>query len=160
MRTTCNENLSTSFSALGYEESFTFVDTKLVVGYSCAAIAGLLYFYDKKYGFEKTYNLTILCLVIYFILSLFYYYLTNTDKYANVNYIGYDKGNSKVLVATWTTKYDPVYYMRIRFNEDKNNEITTNIEFMKLFDKAGYYHPQEMTNFVKTTLENSNKKNI
>lgn len=158
LRTTCDDNLYASLSEFGYTQSFSLIDTKLALGYLTTLIAGLLYLADKKYGFEKTYNVTVISVVVYFIISGFLLYLTSNRKHKDVKYIGYDESNKKILVATWTTKHDPIYHLKIRFNDKEETEITTGFEFMKVFDAFGYYKQDEMTRVLKNEIEKVHKK--
>ena len=114
---------------------------------------------DKKFGFEKTYNATVISVILYFLISAILLYLTSTKKYKDVKYIGYDESNYKILVATWTQKYDPIYHLKIRFNDDENSPIDISFEFMKVFDAFGYYKQDELTRLLKNELEKVNKKN-
>lgn len=158
LRATCDDNLHASLSELGYTQSFSLIDTKLALGYLTVVIAGLLYVVDKKFGFEKTYNVTVLSVILYFLISGILFYLTSTKKYKNVKYIGYDESNKKILVATWTNKYDPIYHLKIRFNDDESLAIVTSFEFMKVFDAFGYYKQDELTRLLKNELDKINKK--
>lgn len=157
LRTTVDENLTTSLSALGYNESFTLIDTRLALGYLTALIAAGLYFVDKKYGFDKTFNITVAAVVAYFAISGILWYYTSTAQYKNVKYVGYSDKKEKITVATWTSKYDPVYHVKIT---TQGQEITTEFEFMKLFDGMGYYKEEQLTNLLKAELEKVNKKSI
>jgi len=143
---------------LGYTQSFSLIDTKLALGYLTVVIAGLLYVVDKKFGFEKTYNVTVLSVILYFLISAILFYLSSTTKYKNVKYIGYDEKNQKILVATWTEKYDPIYHLKIRFNDEESSSIVTSFEFMKVFDAFGYYKQDELTRMLKNELEKIDKK--
>lgn len=159
LRTTCDDNLHASLSELGYTQSFSLIDTKLALGYLTVVIAGLLYIVDKKFGFEKTYNVTVISVVLYFLISAILYYLTSTKNYKNVKYIGHDESNNKILVATWTQKYDPIYHIKIRFNDNEDSAVVSSFEFMKVFDAFGYYKQDELTRLIKNEIEKVNKKN-
>lgn len=158
MRTTVDDNLTTSLSALGYNESFTLIDTKIALGYLTAIIAGGLYFYDKKYGFDKTFNLTIVAVLAYFAISGILWYYTSTPQYKNVKYIGYNDKKEKITVATWTSKFEPIYHVKITTSEGQ--QIDAQFEFMKLFDGMGYYKEEQLTKLIKAELEKVNKKSI
>lgn len=149
-------------SELGYAQSFSLIDTKLAVGLVSVSIAGLLFYVDKKYGFERTYNVTIISVVLYALLTAFYYYLSYLPKYKNNKFIGYADSGEKILIAGWTRKHTPTYFVRIEVStiDGKSQSSETKIEFTKLFDGFGYYKQEHMTNFLKAEVEKLQKKNL
>lgn len=163
MRTTVDENLATSLAALGYTQSFSLIDTKLVLGYLTVLIAVGLYFADKKFGFNAIFNQTVAAIVIYSILNVALWYLTLTAAYKDVKYIGHDNKGNQIKVATWTTGYEPLYHVKISTTtgtKKKVNTLESTFEFTKLFDGIGYYKEEQLTKLFETELEKIGKKSI
>lgn len=159
LRTTCDDNIVLSTSELGYTQSFKLVDTKLATGLISVAIAGLLFYVDKKYGFVATYNVTVASVCVYGALSLFYYYLAYHPQYKNNKFVGYADNGEKLLIAGWSKKHTPTYYVRLDL--EKNGHLSTSeasIEFTKLFDGFGYYKQEAMTVFLKAEIEKLQNK--
>ncbi|WLF80225.1 signal peptidase complex subunit spc2 [Lodderomyces elongisporus] len=140
-----DEQLGSILQQLGYEESFTLTDIKLGLGLVSVAIAGLLFLADKKYEFKDIYGLTAASCFIYAILNGVLFLVNR--KYKNVKYIGYSKGN-KLVIATETTKYDPIYFLTI-------NGKRAQIPFSKIYDSIGYLDRDE---FSKLLSREINKK--
>lgn len=157
MRTITDENLSDVLGSLGYTESFTVTDLKLGLGVLTVIVSGLLFMVEKKFSFNESYNITVMSLVVYFILSGILWYLTQSKSYKNVKYIGHDDSNNKITIATNTTKYDPIYNIEIRFG-DNGKPVKTNIEFMKLFDTFTTFHPDNLKELIGKEIEKVSKK--
>lgn len=106
---------------------------------------------DKKYGFESTFNITIVAVLLYAVASVVLYYYSSVGGYKNNKYIGYNDKGEKILVAAWTVKYNPVYHLKIVLND--REEITAELDFTKVFDGWGYYKQEETTEFLKAVIE-------
>lgn len=137
---------------LGYDELHLLGDFKLVLGYLTVAIAGILFYLDKKYTFAELFNVTAGSVVVYFIISSLLYLVNHQNK--NVKYIGYKK-EEKITVAGWTDKYNPTYNIEIKVN----GEVVGSGEllFGEFFDVGGYYQNEEFGNLVKGVLERKNQ---
>ena len=158
LRTTVDDNLATSFAALGYTQSFTLIDTKIAIGLVSVAIAGGLYLADKKYGFEATYSLTVASIVVYGLLNAVHWYLSNSLGYKNVKYIGHDDRGRKVTVKGWTESFNPLYHFIV--SVDGRPPVEGSFEFMKVFDGLGYFKEEQLTQVLGKELEKVNKKGI
>lgn len=151
MLTTSDENLASAFGELGYSESFALTDTKLALGYLTVLIAGLIFLGDKKYEFNEIYYITAFLVVLYSIISLILMYFTSHKKYKNVKFVGYNDDNNKIVVVTWTEKYDPIYNVEIRIDDDKQIK-KFKLEFAKFFDAFGYYKRDEFIKLIKEQI--------
>lgn len=158
LRNAVDDNLAASLGELGFSQSFTLVDAKLALGVATVLIAGGLFLADKKLGFEKTYTLTVVAVVLYFALSALQLYLTSSKKYKNNKFVGYNDKKDKIAVYSWTTKFDPVYHVKIVLNDA--DAITSKIEFASVFDAFGYYKPDNTTALFRTELANLAKKDL
>lgn len=137
---------------LGYEQSFTLIDTKLALGYGTVAIAGILFYMDKKLPFKDTYYCIVVCVVLYAIISaILYYYTSGPEK--NNKYVGYNDGKQKIAVHTWTSKYDPIYNVKIVLNDNIESAILVDIPFTKFYDAFGFYNQGAFTELITKAME-------
>lgn len=137
---------------LGYEQSFTLIDTKLALGYLTVAIAGLLFYMDKKLAFKDTYYYVIACVALYGIISAILYYFTAGPE-KNNKYVGYTDDKKKISVYTWTSKYDPIYHVKILSNDNVDSATLVDIPFTKFYDAFGFINQEVFTGLVKEALE-------
>lgn len=158
LRNAVDDNLAASLGELGFSQSFTLIDAKLALGVSTVLISAALFVADKKLGFEKTFTLTVVAVVLYFTLSALQLYLTSSKSYKNNKFVGYNDKKEKIAVYTWTTKFDPVYHVKIVLNDKES--VTSKIEFAKVFDAFGYYKPDNTTALFRTELANLAKKDL
>lgn len=156
MRNHTDEQLPLSLQSLGYDQSFTLIDTKLALGYLTVAIAGLLFWMDKKYVFKDTYYAVIACVVLYFLISTVMWYL-NYGTYKDNKYIGYNDSNQKISVYTSTTKYDPIYNVKIVLNDQFDAALEVPLPFTKFYDQFGYYNQEALTTLLKEALQKKNE---
>lgn len=158
LRTIVDENLSDVLGSLGYTESFLLTDIKLGLGLVTVALAGSLFLIEKKLDFFESINLITLILVLYFIASGAILYLTVLKKYKNIKYIGYDDKNNKITIITESKKFEPIYSIEIRFGEDEEKVVKTQVEFMKLFDTFTAFHAENLKEIIGEQLKISRKK--
>ncbi|ABN66300.2 predicted protein [Scheffersomyces stipitis CBS 6054] len=158
LRQNTDDNLPAALEGLGYEESFKLVDTKIALGLSTVAIAGGLFAIDKKYDFKESYWITVAALAVYFVISLVMLVVNNQNK--NVKYIGYSSKGKKITIAAWTTKYDPIYHVKVTFNDDPKSTTTAELPFAKFFDLTGYFSRNAFSKLLSSHIEKIEKKDI
>ncbi|KAK6465866.1 putative signal peptidase complex subunit [Scheffersomyces coipomensis] len=145
LRQTTDDNLSSVLTQLGYDESFKITDIKLALGVSTVAIAGLLFLVDRKYSFDESYNVVVISIILYSIFSAGLLYLNRI--YKNVKYIGYTEKGEKIIIAGWTVKFDPLYYIKITLND--KTTIESSLKFNEFFDVVGYFNRDAFTTLLK-----------
>ncbi|QPG76085.1 hypothetical protein FOA43_003471 [Brettanomyces nanus] len=138
LRNECDEHLSGALSKVGYEQSFSLVDTKLVIGYSCVILAGLMYYVEKKY--KNDFNnpdyvmYTELFVVLFFVLE-FVWYLFSKFVEKSIKFVG-TKGHKTLKVSSHLkSKEDPVYYLEFDLDGTVDEE---QVEFTRLFTADGF----------------------
>lgn len=159
MRTVVDDNLQASLGKLGYAQSFTLTDLKLALGYMTIAIAGGLFYLDKKFEFKDAYNFTVAGIVVYFIISGIHLFFTS-GKFKNNKYVGYNDSKEKILISSWTNKYEPTYHYKIVINDDESRAITSQFPFTSVFDSFGYYKSDLTTEILQKELEKFGKKDL
>ncbi|KAM9886554.1 hypothetical protein OXX79_014115, partial [Metschnikowia pulcherrima] len=65
LRTAADDALPELFQQLGYEQTFTLIDIKLALGLSTVAIAGGLYYLEKKVPFKDSYYMIMASIAVY-----------------------------------------------------------------------------------------------
>lgn len=150
LRNATDEYLPELLESLGYEQSFTLIDAKLGLGLLTVAIAGLLFYLDKHYSFKDTYYVIIGCIVVYFLISMAHLYLLSGPE-KNNKYVGYSDSKQKILVHTWTSKYDPIYNVKLFVNDKEQADLQ--IPFTEFFDSFGYLNKEAFTGLLKTGLQ-------
>lgn len=158
LRMIVDENLSDVLGSLGYTESFLFTDIKLGLGVITVVLAGLLFLVEKKMDFFESINLITFILALYFIVSGVLLYLNVMKKYKNVKYVGYDDSNNKITIVTDSKAYEPIYSIEIRFGEDEDTIVKTQVEFMKLFDTFTNFHPENLKEVIAKEIKIHSKK--
>ncbi|KAK6456679.1 signal peptidase complex subunit 2 [Scheffersomyces xylosifermentans] len=156
LRQNTDDNLPSVLTELGYDESFKLIDTKLALGYSTVVIAGLLFLVDKKYDFKQSYGVTVFSVVLYFIISSILYYINYTNK--NVKYVGYTEKGKKIVIATWSSKYDPIYNVRVTL--DGKNTFTAQLKFNQFFDIVGYFNRDAFKELLLAEIAKTQKKDL
>lgn len=115
------------------------------------AIAGFLFWLDKKYTFKDTYWIVFGSIVLYFLISVVMFVLNIAPGFKNNKYVGYN-GKDKVAVFASTTKYDPIYNVKIVRNDNEQSAVEAQIAFTKVFDGFGYLNHAAATEEFKTLL--------
>lgn len=105
---------------------------------------------EKKFSFNESYNITVLTLAGYFILSAVLWYLSLSKNYKDIKYVGQDDSNNKITIVTRTPKYDPIYQLELRIGD---KSVHTSIEFMKLFDTFGTFQPDNLRELISKEIE-------
>lgn len=156
LRNATDDQLPFALETLGYQQSFTLIDTKLALGYLTVAIAGLLFYMDKKFAFKDTYYAVIACVAAYFVISTIMLYFTSGPQKDN-KYIGFNDAQQKILVYSWTSKYDPIYNVKIVLNDNTDSAVEAALPFTKFFDGFGYYNQEAFVGLVKEAMQKKNE---
>ncbi|KAF3993583.1 hypothetical protein FT663_00253 [Candidozyma haemuli var. vulneris] len=121
------------------QQSFTLIDIKLGLGLVTVAIAGFLFWLDKNYSFNDSYYVIAGSVALYFVISTVLLYFTSGPGYKNNKYVGKKKKDT-IAVFAWTTKYDPIYNVKVVLNGNEQGAVTKEIPFNKIFDQFGYFN--------------------
>lgn len=155
LRNELDEHIHESMSTLGFEESFVSTDIRLALGFISVALAGLMYWLEKKYKnnfTNKEYvGYTTNLVVLYFIvqLILFLYEKLSVEK---CKYVGYKK-EKKVEISTWTTE-ETGQEPSIDFEFDHEGVIAnTSVGVSKFFYEDGYLNLDSLTKKLSELLD-------
>ncbi|CDK24157.1 unnamed protein product [Kuraishia capsulata CBS 1993] len=159
LRTECDETLPQALASLKYTESFTVVDTRLALGLLSVAIAGGLYYYEKKFGDDLKdlfyYYLLLGGVTTFFVLNgLLYLHAQYVQK--NTKYVGYNKDKKVVIGTSTKNATTPVY--DVEFKVGDSPVAKDSISFSELFTEDGYLKLDSYIGFIKKNLEKVSKK--
>lgn len=153
LRNETDDNLPQVFGKLGYEQDFRLIDIKLALGYLTVAIAGFLFYLEKRFAFKDTKLIIGGAIVVYAVICLVMYYLKSGAQYKNNKYIG-KKDGKKVAVYTLTkSQFSPIYEIKVVFDDRLDGAVEVKIPFTKLFDSFGFLNEEELRNHVLQLLE-------
>ena len=154
LRQTLDEALPTVLSRLEYEQTFKLIDTKLLIGYSIAVVAGISFLLDKKLTFQDALMYQKILVGLYAILSVLFWYFT---KYVErgVKYTGSCKDRS-ISIATNMEKYDFQYNVTI--TDNKGVSVEARLGANTVFNEQGYLQPDILFKWFEEKLGMLDKK--
>lgn len=152
LRNKTDEELPAVLSTLGFSQSFTLVDLKLGLGVATVAIAGFLFYVEKKLSFNEAYYIIAGSLVLYFLVSAVLWYFTNAPGYKNLKYVGVN-GSQEIRVYTNSPKLDPVYEVKVVIDQRQASPVEGKIPFTKLFDGFGYFNHDAAVEQLRSFIE-------
>ncbi|KAF2109432.1 microsomal signal peptidase 25 kDa subunit-domain-containing protein [Lophiotrema nucula] len=142
LKNTTDDALPNYLHFLKFKQIHTQTDVRLALGYSAVAIAGVLFYFDWKFGWEVTKPYTAPAVIAYFVLnSVFSYWLWFVEK--GTVYEGEGK-TGKVRIATHTKKHIPIYEAEVTFtpspyNSNPSQTIKIRAPFTRWFTSDGYF---------------------
>ncbi|KAF1940245.1 hypothetical protein EJ02DRAFT_456188 [Clathrospora elynae] len=114
LKATTDDALPNYLHSLKFKQIHTQTDVRLVLGYSAVIIAGALFYFDWKYGWEASKPYTLSAVVAYFILNgAFSYWLWFVEK--GVVYEGEGR-TGRVRILSSTKKHIPIYECDVVFH--------------------------------------------
>ncbi|KAH7372337.1 microsomal signal peptidase 25 kDa subunit-domain-containing protein [Pyrenochaeta sp. MPI-SDFR-AT-0127] len=113
LKNTTDDALPNYLHSLKFKQIHTQTDVRLVLGYSAVIIAGALFYFDWKFGWEASKPYTLPAVVAYFLLNgAFSYWLWFVEK--GVVYEGEGR-TGKVRISSSTKKHIPIYECDVIF---------------------------------------------
>lgn len=157
LRTECDDHIATALDTLEYNESFKLIDTKLIIGYTCVILSGLMYYIEKQYkddflNSDYVKYTTILVALFFILEGIWYLFSIFFEK--DIKYVGI-KNKKTLKVSTFTkSKTDPYYHMI--FEIDGNSEELV-VPFSELFFDDGFLSMDAFTKKISSLLESKDK---
>ncbi|KAL1603652.1 hypothetical protein SLS60_005240 [Paraconiothyrium brasiliense] len=140
LKNTTDDALPNYLHSLKFKQIHKQTDVRLAIGYTAVIIAGALFYYDWKFGWEASKPYTLPAVVAYFILNTaFSYWLWFVE--AGTVYEGEAK-TGKVRIATSTKKHIPVYEVDVTFTpagSSQAQKIHIRAPFTRWFTSDGYF---------------------
>jgi len=140
LKNTTDDALPNYLHSLKFKQVHTQTDVRLVLGYSAVAIAGALFYYDWKFGWEASKPYTAVAVAAYLVLnSAFSYWLWFVE--GGVVYEGEGK-TGKIRIATSSKKHIPIYECTVTFSATSSStpqSINIRAPFTRWFTSDGYF---------------------
>lgn len=157
LKSETDEHLCTVFDTLGYTESFKLIDTKLMIGYSSVAVAGLMYYLEKQYKNDFTnaeYVFYLQLLVALFFTLQFVWFLFSKFVEKSIKYTGVKKGKNIQVSTSTKSKTDPVYHIGISID---GGEHKLAIPFKDIFFDDGFLSIEALKKEISQFFETIDK---
>lgn len=117
------------------------------------AIAGFLFYLEKKYAFKDTKLIIGGSIALYGLICLVMMYLNKGAQYKNNKYIG-TKDGKKVHVFTLTeSEFSPIYDVKVVFDEKFDAAVEEKIPFTQVFDTFGFLNEEAFKSHLEKMLE-------
>lgn len=157
MKAETDEHLGDVFETFGYSESFKYFDTKLLLGYSSVALAGLMYYLEKTYKNDFTNKVYVSYLQLtvgafFFLQFVLYCFTKFVEK--GVKYHGSKNGKTISVFTSTKSKTDPNYIITVKL--DGNTEETA-IPLNELFFDDGFLSIDAFKTKISTFVETFDK---
>lgn len=162
LKNTTDDALPNYLTSLKFEQNHKTTDVRLVLGYTAVAIAGALFYYDWKFGWEHSKPFTLPAVAIYFLLNgAFTYWVWAIE--ANQIFSGTHKTNGTTIILSTKadSKYRPVYKVIARWTKAKNpyesgaqwKEVTLRAPFTRWFTSDGYFVAKPFQQWLASGVE-------
>ncbi|KAL1651179.1 hypothetical protein SLS58_000517 [Diplodia intermedia] len=158
LKNTTDDALPNYLNSLKFRQSHSLTDVRLALGYTAVIIAGALFYFDYKFGWDATKAYTGPAVVAYFVLnSAFMYWMYFVEK--GTVYSG-EKDGIKLDIASRVEKNMPIYHLTVRFApKDKKNaknnlsqEIHLQAPFTRWFTTDGYFATKPFQQFIASEV--------
>jgi len=164
LKNTSDDALPTYLNSIGFKQSHTLSDTRLVIGYLAFAICAATFTWDYKLGFADTKYYTAAAVAVYALLNgVLTFWIWGVEK--GTVYVGVKDGR-KIEIATSTTKHVPTYNVTFTEHSPKSKSPTitkTARPFSEWFDAEGHFHTipfQEMLATKSTLIGAADPKRV
>ncbi|KAI4182365.1 MAG: hypothetical protein LQ346_006603 [Caloplaca aetnensis] len=152
LKNTTDDALPNYLTSLKFKQSHTLADTRLFLGYSAVAIAGVTFYADYKLGWDATKFWTLWAVIAYFILNgALTYWIWGVEK--GTIFMGQFNGSS-ISVASSVTKNKPVYSLQVQCTRAGDNPQTLKLSapFTRWFDSDGYFVAYPFQRWLATVV--------
>jgi hypothetical protein len=142
LKNTTDDALPNYLQSLRFKQIHTQTDVRLALGWSAVAIAGALFYFDWKLGWEVTKPYTLPAVVAYFVINTaFTYWIWFVE--GGCIYEGEGK-TGKIRISTSTKKHTPVYECKVQFHptpyrSNPSQTIKIKAPFTRWFTSDGYF---------------------
>ncbi|KAF2132848.1 hypothetical protein P153DRAFT_364112 [Dothidotthia symphoricarpi CBS 119687] len=142
LKNTTDDALPNYLHSLKFKQIHTQTDVRLALGYSAVIIAGALFYFDWKFGWEASKPYTAPAVAAYFLLNgAFTYWLWFAE--GGVVYEGEGK-TGKVRISSSTKKHIPIYECDVVFtpapySSNPQQKIHIRAPLTRWFTSDGYF---------------------
>lgn len=140
LKNTTDDALPNYLTSLHFKQDHRYTDVRLALGFTAVTIAGALFYFDWKFGWDATKVYTLPAVVAYFILNgAFTYWIWFVEK--GIVFAGEREGK-KLVLSTNTKKHRGVYYLTARYTTKAGGawkEVKVEAPFTRWFTQDGFF---------------------
>ncbi|KAG5290792.1 signal peptidase complex component [Histoplasma capsulatum G186AR] len=130
-------------------------NVRLTLGYVAVAIAGALFYVDRRLKWEVSTSWTMASVISYFILNIaFTIWLWLVE--AGQVFEGGTDGGEKLRICSSTKKHSPLYTLRIRHTSSSGailQDATISAPFSRWFSADGTFHPEPFKHWLSSEVK-------
>lgn len=159
LKNASDDTIPVTLAKLGYTQSNTLLDIRLLLGYIGVVAAGLAGAYDYKVGFEKAKGYTLVGVFVYFL----FYGAMNAWQFLverGTVYVGV-KDDSIISIKTSTDKTTPTYKLEITLRKgaptSAQHTVAKHELFTKWFDCDGNLVLEPLTTWLGLVVDKVEK---
>ncbi|KAF2498336.1 hypothetical protein BU16DRAFT_524463 [Lophium mytilinum] len=139
LKNTTDDALPNYLTSIKFQRSHRLIDVRLALGYTAVILAGGLFYFDWKHGWEASKPYTGPAVAVYFALNAaFSYWMWMVEK---GSIFEGERTTGKVGILSTSKKYDPTYYLTVTFTDPSGKTDTRDISapFSRWFTSDGYF---------------------
>ncbi|KAF8241549.1 hypothetical protein K440DRAFT_624105 [Wilcoxina mikolae CBS 423.85] len=151
LKNSTDDAISTYMKSLGYKQSNILTDIRLAIGFSACAIAGITFYYDYIYDFDRTEEYTLYAVIAYMALNtLMTWWIWRVE--GGKVYIGECNG-IKLVLESHTGKYSPQYELKINTTV-AGKSVTSEVKslFSSWYNQQGFFHRKPFMAFLQNSI--------
>ncbi|GME22274.1 Microsomal signal peptidase [Neofusicoccum parvum] len=168
LKNTTDDALPNYLNSLKFRQSHKLVDVRLALGYTAVIIAGALFYFDYKFGWDATKAYTGPAVLAYFVLnSAFMYWMYfvekglvySGEKDGNKNSLTNYRGATQLEISSRVEKGLPIYHLTVRFtssgkkaNSTLWQEIHLSAPFTRWFTSDGFFATKPFQQFIASEI--------
>ncbi|KAF2750555.1 hypothetical protein M011DRAFT_395798 [Sporormia fimetaria CBS 119925] len=157
LKNTTDDALPNYLHSLKFRQLHTKTDIRLLLGYSAVLIAGVLFYFDWKFGWSVTKPYTLPAVVAYFLLNgCFTVWVFWVEK--GLVYEGENGQGEKISIRSHTNKHDPTYHLIVTITpsppstSQKSTTLNISSPFTKWFTADGYFTAKPFQQFLASSV--------
>lgn len=150
LKATSDDALPNYLNSLKFKQSHFYTDVRLALGYISVIIAGALFYFDWKLGWDVTKPYTLPAVVAYGLLNAgFTYWVMFVEK--GQVYVG-ERNGVKLVISTTTKVTDgkPIYQVKAKFTTPQKQWKKVEIEasLNRWFSSDGFFVARPFQQFL------------
>ena len=154
LKHTTDDALPNYLTSLKFKQDHRYSDVRLALGWSAVAIAGVLFYFDWKFGWDATKAWTLPSVLVYFLLNgAFTYWIWFVEK--SIVFMGERQG-SKLEISTSTKKHTGIYYVKARYTTSTDSsswkEVKAEAPFTRWFSSDGFFVAKPFQQFLASEV--------
>ncbi|KAF2197806.1 hypothetical protein GQ43DRAFT_190151 [Delitschia confertaspora ATCC 74209] len=142
LKNTTDDALPNYLTSLRFRQSHSKTDVRLALGFSAVAIAGTLFYFDWKHGWDVTKPYTLPAVIAYFVLNTVFTAWVYLVEGGSV-FEGEGK-SGRIKISSSVKKHIPIYNLSVTFqptpySSNPPQTIKIRAPFTRWFSSDGYF---------------------